>query len=137
MASPATRGFRDLPPQTNTHPIVTPHRPTQNTTGPGNRHPSCSYPGRRTGPAGHFDLTKLVVDGYDLGISGLPIGAVAADALVTFTVHFSREMPIGETFEGLLLYGPPEAPSMKQVPVTIERLMEVATELYLPLITKG
>jgi len=90
-----------------------------------------------SGPAGHFDLTKIVVDGYDLGISGLPIGAVAADALVTFTVHFSREMPIGETFEGLLLYGPPEAPSMKQVPVTIERLMEVVTELYLPLITKG
>jgi len=74
-----------------------------------------------SGPAGHFNLTKVVVQGYDLTVSGLPVGAIAANTPVTFTVSFSRTMVPGETHEGLLLVGPPEAPALKEISITINR----------------
>ncbi len=78
-----------------------------------------------SGPAGHFDLTKVVVQGYDLSVSGLPIGAIPPNTPVTFTVHFSRPMVPNERYEGLLLLGPPEAPTLKEVPIVIHRLAAI------------
>jgi uncharacterized repeat protein (TIGR01451 family) len=78
-----------------------------------------------SGPAGHFDLTKVVVQGYDLTISDLPTGGIAAGTPATFTVSYSREMVPGETYEGLILVGPPEAPALKEIPVSIYKVPPV------------
>lgn len=98
------------------------------TTGTANEHVMVSMPDNGvwlvginnwSGPAGHFDLTRVVVQGTDLSVSGLPTGAIAAGDNVTFTVSFSRTMVPGETYEGLLLVGPPEAPALHEIPITI------------------
>jgi hypothetical protein len=88
-----------------------------------------------SGPAGHFDLTKMVIQGYELSLSGVPSGAIAANTEITFTVSYSRTtMEAGETYEGLLLLGPPEAPALIQIPVTINRL---EFPIYLPVVSRN
>jgi uncharacterized repeat protein (TIGR01451 family) len=82
-----------------------------------------------SGPAGHFDLTTLVVQGSDLSISGLPTGTIAANTSVTFTVNFERDMVPGETYEGLLVVGPPEAPNLKEIPIVIWRALAVEKQV--------
>ncbi|GIV84235.1 MAG: hypothetical protein KatS3mg052_1242 [Candidatus Roseilinea sp.] len=75
------------------------------------------------GPAGTFNLTKQVK--YNVGgisFSGAPSGSVPANAPITFTVHYSHSMQPGSVYEGLVFVGPPEAPRLVQLPVTIYRM---------------
>ena len=80
-----------------------------------------------SGPAGHFNLTLNVgtkVGG--LSFTGVPTGTLSAGVPVSFTVNFNYPMEPGRTYEGVVLVGPPEAPSLKEIPVTINRLPESA-----------
>ena len=87
-----------------------------------------------SGPAGHFNLTKMVVQGYDLSVSGLPTGVIPPNTEVTFTVSYSRTMVGGETYEGLLLFGPPEAPALLEIPISISY---IHYNLYLPIVARN
>ena len=80
-----------------------------------------------SGPAGHFNLTKIVQSRVSgLWPTGMPTGAVLANTPVVLTVHYDYPMTPGETYDGMLLIGPPEAPALKEVPITITRLAESA-----------
>lgn len=70
------------------------------------------------------ELLVDVVQGTDLTVTGLPDGGVPAGTDVTLTVEFDRSgdpMVAGETYKGLLLLGPAEAPGALQVPVELTR----------------
>lgn len=66
-----------------------------------------------------------VVQGFDLTVAGAPEGAVAAGEDVVLTVSFDRTadpLAVGETYRGLVLLGPPEAPGAVRVPVELTRV---------------
>jgi uncharacterized repeat protein (TIGR01451 family) len=76
-----------------------------------------------SGPAGHFNLTRVVTSrGPGLSVSGLPSGAVAADTAVTLKIDYDRQMEPGMSYDGVVTLGPPEAPQLKSVPVTINKI---------------
>ncbi len=80
-----------------------------------------------SGPAGHFDLTlDYGINVGGLSFSGVPTGTIAAGMPVSFTVSYSYPMMANTTYGGVVLVGPPEAPSLKEIPVTITRLPESA-----------
>ncbi len=72
-----------------------------------------------SGPAGHFNLTLTVrtrVAG--LSVTGVPVGPVAANTPTVLTIHYDYPFTPG-THYGAVLVGPPEAPALKEIPVTI------------------
>lgn len=62
-----------------------------------------------------------IVQGTDMTISGLPVGAVPAGTPVNLTVNFAKTMVVGETYFGEILMGPDVAPSALRIPVAITR----------------
>jgi hypothetical protein len=76
-----------------------------------------------SGPAGTFTYVLNVAMGTDLSISGLPTGAVTAGTTISFDLTYNKtDMVPFKTYQGLLVYGPAEAPGMFLVPVSIVRL---------------
>ena len=68
---------------------------------------------------GTFDITILNVVGQGaMSVAGLP-GSVVAGQRYTFTVHVDQSPPPGE-WMGLLLFGPPLAPTAIEVPVRVD-----------------
>jgi len=92
-----------------------------------------------SGPAGHFDLTRTIATkAGGIEITGLPGGPVPAYTPVTLTIHYDKEMEPG-TYPGLVHVGPPEAPQLKEIPISITKLApsvaiakEVDQELVYP-----
>ncbi len=80
-----------------------------------------------SGPAGHFNLTKIVKSKVPgLTVTGTTTNTVAANTPVTLTINYNYPMMGGQTYDGMVLAGPPEAPQLKQIPVTIKRLKSSA-----------
>jgi uncharacterized repeat protein (TIGR01451 family) len=80
-----------------------------------------------SGPDGHFNMTLIV--GTRQGgftVTGVPSGAVAANTPVTLTVNYDFSMAPETCSSGLLSVGPPEAPALNEIPISICRLMESA-----------
>lgn len=77
-----------------------------------------------SGPAGAFNMTRLLkVKTPGLQITVEPTGAVAANQPVTVTLNYSASLALGENL-GSLIVGIPEAPYLKNVPITINKLAE-------------
>jgi subtilisin family serine protease len=68
-----------------------------------------------------FPLTVDAVQGHDLTVTGLPSGPVPAGTTVPLHVTYSKTMTAGQAYQGLVQVGPPEAPGLLSVPVTIRR----------------
>jgi hypothetical protein len=68
-----------------------------------------------------FPLTVDAVQGHDLTVTGLPSGPVPAGTTVPLHVTYSKAMTAGQAYKGLVQVGPPEAPGLLSVPVTIRR----------------
>jgi hypothetical protein len=68
-----------------------------------------------------FPLTIDAVQGNDLTVTGVPSGPVAAGTAVTLHVAFSKSMTAGQDYKGELQLGPPSAPTLLTVPVTVHR----------------
>jgi len=68
-----------------------------------------------------FSLTIDAVQGNDLTVTGIPAGAVPADTPVTLHVEYNKAMTAGQDYFGELKLGPPVAPDLLSVPITIHR----------------
>lgn len=68
-----------------------------------------------------FPLTIDAVQGNDLTVTGVPTGAVAAGEAVTLHVEYNKAMTAGEDYYGELKLGPPSAPDLLSVPITVHR----------------
>ncbi|HET91569.1 MAG TPA: hypothetical protein ENN99_12655 [Chloroflexi bacterium] len=80
-----------------------------------------------SGPAGHFNMTRIVERNVGgISVTGATTDAVAANTPVTLTVHYDYPLEPGLFYSGLMLVGPPEAPELKQIPISIYRLPESA-----------
>ncbi|HEC34120.1 MAG TPA: DUF11 domain-containing protein [Chloroflexi bacterium] len=80
-----------------------------------------------SGPAGHFNLDMLVQSRVPgISVTGLPTGTVPAGTPVALTVHYDYPLTPGECYDGVVVVGPPEAPGLKEIPITICRLQESA-----------
>lgn len=78
-----------------------------------------------SGEAGTFDLYKDIVQGNDLSVDN--VGQVGN--VFTFDVLYDRlanPMTVGESYDGLILYGPDVAPGLLELNVTITRAAPVA-----------
>jgi len=76
-----------------------------------------------SGPAGHFNLIKEVkARAGGITVTGQPVGAVSAGTPVTLTITYNYPLQQGKVYPGMVLVGPPEAPQLKQIPITIRRL---------------
>lgn len=84
-----------------------------------------------SGPAGTFEMTVTAIQGNGMTVTGLPGGAVPADTPVLLTVNFNQELEIGQTYRGLILLGPTEAPTVMQVEVEVTR---AGARIYLPIL---
>ncbi len=83
--------------------------------------------------AGHFDLTLRVIQGTDLVVSNIPVGAINANIPVTFDVSYIVPENKPEVWEGLLFVGPAIAPTALMIPVTINNPYRL---YYFPFISK-
>ena len=77
-----------------------------------------------------FDISVSHPMGNDMALSGIPVGAIAADSGFALNVDWTKArsatLPEREgTYEGLVVLGPTEAPSAIQVPVTLRYPFEV------------
>jgi uncharacterized repeat protein (TIGR01451 family) len=80
-----------------------------------------------SGPAGTFDLVRVVKSRVPgISVTGGTANPVPADTPTTLTVRYDYPMEAGQTYDGMVLVGPPEAPQLKQIPITIHRLEESA-----------
>jgi len=86
-----------------------------------------------SGPAGAFDMEVITIQGNGLAVTGVPGGAVPANTPVVLTVTFDQPLEIGKTYQGLILLGPAEAPTVMQVAVEVTR---AGARLYLPFVAK-
>ena len=68
-----------------------------------------------------FPLTIDPVQGRDMTVTGAPAGPVPAGTAVTLHVSYTKAMTSGQSYQGLLQVGPPAAPGLLSVPVTISR----------------
>jgi hypothetical protein len=68
-----------------------------------------------------FPLTIDAVQGGDLTVTGVPSGALPAGTPVTLHVTFDRPMTSGQDYKGELQLGPPSAPGVFRVPITVHR----------------
>ncbi len=76
-----------------------------------------------SGPDGHFDLDIEVREmGAGLSVTGIPPGPVPAGRPTKLTVNYDLPMEPDKSYHGMVLLGPPEAPQLKEIPVTINRL---------------
>ena len=74
------------------------------------------------GPAyRHFSSPVQSTTFNDLTVTGIPAGAVAAGTPVTLHVEYNKAMTAGEDYFGELKLGPPSAPDLMTVPITIHR----------------
>jgi subtilisin family serine protease len=85
------------------------------------------------GMTGHFDLTLRVIQGDDLEVSNLPVGAINANIPVTFDVNYLLPENDPSVWEGLLFIGPATAPTALIVPVTIHNPYRL---YYFPFVSK-
>ncbi len=79
-----------------------------------------------SGPAGTFDIVITVAQGDSFTINGLPEGAIDANTPFSFTVGYDAPLTPGVTYGGLVVLGIPEAPALINIPITVDRLAEVA-----------
>ena len=68
-----------------------------------------------------FQLTVDAVQGNDLTVTGIPAGAVPAGTPVTLHVEYNKSMTAGQDYFGELKLGPPSAPDLMTVPITVHR----------------
>lgn len=68
-----------------------------------------------------FPLTIDAIQGNDLTVTGIPTGAVPAGTPVVLHVEYSKAMTAGQDYFGELRLGPPSAPSLLTVPITVHR----------------
>lgn len=73
-----------------------------------------------SGEAGTFDLYKNIVQGYDLTVDN--VQHIGKD--FTFDVSYDKTMNPGDTYSGLILFGPEVAPALLELNVTILKLAE-------------
>jgi hypothetical protein len=68
-----------------------------------------------------FDITIERVQGYDLNVTGLPTGPFQPNTPINFNVQWKLDEPLaaGESAEGVVLVGPPGAPSALAIPVRL------------------
>ncbi len=80
-----------------------------------------------SGPAGHFNLIKEVKSkAGGITVTGTTTNPVPANTGVKLTIHYDFPFEPGQVYPGMVLVGPPEAPQLKQIPITIERLKSSA-----------
>lgn len=75
-----------------------------------------------SGPAGTFNLTLAI--GQNVGgitVTGGTTTPVPANTALPLTVRYNYAMEPGKCYDGLVLAGPPEAPDLKEIPLTICR----------------
>ena len=70
-------------------------------------------------PSYHLAIDAL--QGTDLTVTGLPVGAVPAGTVVTLHVTYSKTMVSGQDYFGELQLGPSTAPTALSVPIRIHR----------------
>ena len=70
-------------------------------------------------PSYHLAIDAL--QGTDLTVTGLPVGAVTAGTVVTLHVTYSKTMVSGQDYFGELQLGPSTAPTALSVPIKIHR----------------
>jgi hypothetical protein len=68
---------------------------------------------------GTFDLTVTAVQGDDLSVGGLPVGAISPGVPYEFDVIYDASGFDPGTYYGLVLLGPPEAPGAVAIPVEV------------------
>lgn len=75
-----------------------------------------------SGPAGTFNLTIDVgINVGGIAVSGAPSTPVPADTPVSLGISYNYAMQPGVCYDGLVLIGPPEAPTLKEIPLRICR----------------
>ncbi len=79
-----------------------------------------------SGPAGTFNITRLVVQGSDFSVTGTITNPVPANSGVPLVVNYANLDTPG-VYEGLLIVGIPESPALTEVPITINRIAESAS----------
>lgn len=75
-----------------------------------------------SGPAGTFNLTLAI--GQNVGgitVTGGITTPVPANTALPLTIRYNYAMEPGKCYDGLVLAGPPEAPDLKEIPLTICR----------------
>ncbi|NLG27701.1 MAG: DUF11 domain-containing protein, partial [Chloroflexi bacterium] len=94
-----------------------------------------------SGPAGHFDLSLLVIEGYDVEASGYPTGPVPANTDVAVDLSYSGPEylgdippmlmgsalptgapPSGTWYHGFVTLGPLESPALASALINVVRL---------------
>ena len=75
-----------------------------------------------SGEAGFFDLYKNVIQGDDLTVTNI----VGSAGEFSFDVNYDKTMNPGDTYTGLILFGPEVAPGLLELNVTITRAAPVA-----------
>lgn len=75
-----------------------------------------------SGEAGTFDLYKNIIQGDDLTVTNVVGGA----GVFSFDVEFDKVMNPGDSYTGLILFGPEVAPGLLELNVTITRAAPVA-----------
>jgi uncharacterized repeat protein (TIGR01451 family) len=80
-----------------------------------------------SGPAGTFNLWRVVKSKVPgLTVTGASPDPVPAGTGTTLTIHYDYPMEPEVTYDGMVLAGPPEAPQLKQIPISITRLPQSA-----------
>lgn len=80
-----------------------------------------------SGPAGHFNMTLNI--GKNVGgitVVGTTTDPVPANTPVSLGIYYDYPMEPGKCYDGLVLAGPPEAPELKEISLTICRQPESA-----------
>jgi uncharacterized repeat protein (TIGR01451 family) len=79
-----------------------------------------------SGTAGHFDLHMEVIQGTGISVTGTTAQPIPANTGHTLTISYDYPMEAGKSYYGLVVLGPPEAPSVKEIPIYIHRLADSA-----------
>ncbi len=74
-----------------------------------------------SGPASSFDMSVYAIQGSSLQVTNVP-GEVAKDSEVSFDIKFTGPLTPGQTYEGVIYYGPAEAPALIEVPIKVSYL---------------
>ena len=77
-----------------------------------------------SGEAGFFDLFKNVIQGNDLSVTNIVQDSITKE--FTFDVNYDKVMNPGDSYTGLIFFGPGVAPSLAELNVTITRAAPVA-----------
>jgi uncharacterized repeat protein (TIGR01451 family) len=75
-----------------------------------------------SGPAGHFNLNMEVVQGTGISVEGTTTDPIPANTGYELTINYDYPMEADHDYYGLVILGPPEAPTLKRIPIYLHRL---------------